>query len=418
MKQLQNVKIILLSLAAISIHNLHSMNAQSQESSIHPIWYFRNSGKMQKPSMKTQYRTITDQLGATENAKIPQKAANTMRIATYNVHFWTNPFGSWGQGVSDEDLKKIMEVIKTVNADVLILQEVGGNEQAAWNKIKPEFEKMGYKSTACASISPNGVYKDGNLYNCIYSKYPFVKTIEKQYATNPMLNSANPEQRCFVGAHIQLPNNKQISVYGTHLEVRPIMAKSADGKGRGLTPDAARKEQMQELLEYIKNNDTNPNVIIGADFNTFRKQDLIAHTINSTTLWSILEKSWPTILKDTAKEVPQGLGNLVDKTPGAAVAALDYIASQGYKDSFMVSKFTSPQFTTWTGTMIDFLFLSPTWNLGVKGGYVFYSWASDHIPVIMDIDLSTAAKIPIKPIANKGLTGAAAGQAVLKKAKK
>lgn len=271
------------------------------------------------------------------------------------------------------------------------------------------------------------MYKEGNLYNCIYSKFPFVgKAIEKQYTTNPELSlkmyqgagAANPEQRCFVGARIQLPNKKEISVYGTHLEVRPIMARSADGKGRGLTPDVARKEQMEELLDYIKNNDANNNIIIGADFNSFRKQDLQAYTIGGTPLWSLLEKDWSNILKETAKDVPQGLGNFVDKTPAAATAALDYVASQGYKDSFALGGFVSPQFTVWTGTMIDFLLLSPTWNLGLKGGYAFYSWASDHIPVIIDIDPSkalVAAKPIVKPVAGKGLASVAAQKAVQKK---
>lgn len=413
MKQLNKIKITVVGLMFVNLGNLFSMGVQ--EVSIHPIWYFRNSGNTQNPNMKTQYRTIVNQLGATENAKIPQKTAGVVRVATYNVHFWRNPFGGF-DGV--KDYAKIMEVIKAVNADILILQEVGGGKQAAWNDVKPEFDKMGYKHVACASTGTQGVYKEGNLYNCIYSKLPFVgKTVEKQYATNPVVSSANPEQRSFVGARIQLPNKKEISVYGTHLEVRPIKAKSADGKGRNLTPDAARKEQMQEFLAYIKANDANPNVIIGADFNTFRKQDLEAYNIGGTTLWSILEKEWPAILRDTAKDVPQGMNNFVDKSPASATSALDYIAAEGYIDSFTRGKFVAPQFSTWTGTLIDFLFLSPKWNLGLKGGYVFYNWASDHIPVILDIDPSKVIA-PIKPVVTKPvapqspLAGAAAKKAV------
>lgn len=423
MKQLNKLKIMVIGLAFFNLGNLFGMGVQ--EVSIHPIWYFRNSGNKQNPSMKTQYRTITNQLGATENAKIPQKTSNTVRVATYNVHFWRNPYNSdWNNaqdlpGYVNYEVDKIIEVIKMVNADILILQEVGGGAQNKWGSIKKMLEgEYGYKYVACASTSPNGVYKEGNLYNCIYSKFPFVgKTVEKQYATNPVLTSVNAEQRSFVGARIQLPNKKEISVYSTHLEVRPIKAKSADGKGRNLTPDAARKEQMQELLEYIKANDTNPNVIIGADFNTFRKQDLEAYNIGGITLWSILEKEWPTILKETAKDVPQGMSQFVDKSPGNATSALDYIASEGYIDSFTRGKFTPPQFSTWTGTLIDFLFLSPTWNLGLKGGYVFYNWASDHIPVIVDIDPSKVIA-PIKPVVTKPvvakspLAGAAAKKAV------
>ncbi len=286
------------------------------------------------------------------------------------------------------------------------MQEVGGKEQAKWDSVKKMLEgEFQYKFVACASTSPSGVDKEGTLYNCVYSKYPFVgETIVKQYETNPdpslklYQGTAYPEQRCFVGVHVQLPGNKVISVYGTHLEVRPIMAKSGDGKGRALTPDAVRKEQMQELLNYIKNHDKNDNVVIGADFNTFRKQDLLDYNIGGTTLWSLMEKDWPNILKETAHEA-KGLEYLLDKTP--TTMALDYVASEGYKDSFTRGGFTPPQFSVWTGTLIDFLFLSPKWNLGIKGGYVFYNWASDHIPVIMDIALA-AAKPTTKPVAGKG----------------
>lgn len=428
MKQINRIKMLLISLVFASSGSLYTVGVQLQETSIHPAWYFINSGeKLEGSDKKTKYRTICDQLGGTENAKIPLKAQNIVRVATYNVHFWRSPYGNFGTrdlpGYTNYEVDKIIEVIKAVDADILILQEVGGGVQEKWGSIKKMLEgEYKYRSVACASVSDKGVYKEGNLYNCIYSKIPFDgKTIEKQYATNPDLNLAmykpgrdNNEQRSFVGARFKLPNNKQISVYGTHLEVRPIMAKSPDGKGRALTSDAVRKEQMEELLEYIKDNDTNDNIIIGADFNTFRKQDLLDYNIAGKTLWSIMEKDWGNILQETSKDVPSSLKQFVDKAP--VTMALDYVASQGYRDSFTRGGFTAPQFSVWTGTLIDFLFLSPKWNLGINGGYAFYSWASDHIPVIMDIDPSKSlapvapttekpvvpVKNPVKPKSGKG----------------
>lgn len=407
------IKILLTGLALASSVSMYSVGVQLQETSIHPVWYSTNAGKqVDRDGKITKYRTVCNQLGGSENPKVPGlkfkdvpvKGKNFVRVATYNVHFWRNPFGDWWKSShpkDDHDVWMMLWAIEMVNADILILQEVGGKENAKWNVIDPEFTKMGYKYGVCASTSQQGVDKDGDLYNCIYSKLPFVgEPIRKQYATNPDLKIAqNHEQRCFVGARIQLPNNKQISVYGTHLEVRPIMAKSPDGKGRGLTPDTARKEQIQELLEYIKTNETNDNVVIGADFNTFRKQDLLDYKIGTRTLWDILEKDWANILK--VSDIPEGMGHLADKTP--TTMALDYVASQGYKDSFTRGGFTLPQFSVWSGTLIDFLFLSPKWNLGLKGGYAFYSWVSDHIPLIMDIDPSKSVA-PVKPTITKPAT--------------
>ena len=354
-----------------------------QEYSIHPVWYSTNAGQALGRQQKVdKFRTICNQLGATENPKIPAKTADICRVATYNVHFWRNPYVKWGKK-DKYDFDEIIKVIAKVNPDILILQEVAGGIMSWKDEFYKIFKGMGYGYIACCSTSEKGVDADGNLYNCILSKYPFAKpAIKKQFTINPDITSKdqNPEQRCFVGAEIQLPNNKHVSVYGTHLEVRPIIMRTAQGEKRELTPENARKAQLEELVEYINANDKNNNIIIGADFNGFRKQDL-QYTIGNKTLWTILQESWSDILK--VSDIPRNVSSLADLQPSSL--ALDYLAGQGYRDSFAVSGFQPPQFTTWTGTRIDFLFLNSAWNLPLKGSYVFYNWSSDHIPVFMDI---------------------------------
>ena len=99
MKQSTRVKILLVSLGFVGSGNMYGVT-QLQETSIHPVWYFTNSGVQLKRAEKTtKYRTITDQLGGTENSKIPQKTNNLVRVATYNVHFWRNPYGGWDKKV-------------------------------------------------------------------------------------------------------------------------------------------------------------------------------------------------------------------------------------------------------------------------------------------------------------------------------
>ncbi len=356
-----------------------------QEYSIHPVWYFTNTKQVLNRKEKVdKFRTICNQMGSTENSKIPVKTADICRVATYNVHFWRNPYEMWGKK-DKNDFDEIVNVIKVVNPDILILQEVAGGIQSWKDEFYKLFKEMGYGNIACCSTSENGVDAAGNLYNCILSKYPFAKpAIKKQYAVNPDISVAgqNPEQRCFVGAVIQLPNSKLVSVYGTHLEVRPIIARNAQGEKREFTPENARKAQLEELVAYINNNDKNSNIIIGADFNGFRKQDL-QYRIGNKTLWTILQESWSDVLK--ISDIPQNLSYLVDPQPSSV--ALDYLAEQHYRDSFALSGFQPPQFTTWTGTRVDFLFLNSTWNLPIKGSYVFYNWSSDHIPVIMDFSI-------------------------------
>jgi endonuclease/exonuclease/phosphatase family metal-dependent hydrolase len=359
--------------------------AQSQESSIHPIWYATNAGqKLDRAAMINKFRTICNQLGATENTKIPAKSNDICRVATYNVHFWISPYDSWNKARNDNDFNRIIEVIKKSAPDILILEEVGGAEHDFRTSFDQFCQQAGYNYVVYGSTSAQGVDAPGHLYNCIASKYPFVgQPIKKQYSTNPDPSVAgqNPEQRCFVGVVVQLPNNKTMSVYGTHLEVRPITIKDPAGGGKSLTPENVRKAQLEELVKYISENDKNQNVIIGGDFNGFRRQDLTAYKIGNRTLWDILEQDWPNILK--VMDRPANLEAYLDQKP--PYFALEYLAQKGYRDSFELSGFRPPQFTTWTGTRIDFLFLNSTWNLPLKGGYVFYNWASDHIPVIVDI---------------------------------
>ena len=356
-----------------------------QESSIHPVWYGMNKQKkMSKKEKIDLFRTICNQMGVTENSKIPKKDSSFCRIVTYNVHFWRNPYGGWGKKNSI-DFYRMFHIIYRLQPDILILQEVGGAQQDMALEFDAECKKQGYHYTACCSTSEHGPEAPGHLYNCIISKYPFKDNpIKKQFTVNPdpSIKTQNSEQRCFVGTQIQLPNNKIVSVYGTHFEVRPIISKNGQ-KQQSFTPENARKAQLEELLKFIKDNDKNENIIIGADFNGFRKQDLQAYSISNRSLWTIFEQNWKDLLNEMG--IPANLFHLADKEPPSF--ALDYIASQGYRESFAVSGFNPPQFTTWTGTRIDFLFLSPSWNLPLEGSYVFYNWASDHIPVIMDIKL-------------------------------
>lgn len=384
MKQLSKIVFFAIGIVTLLQASDQLEKQHEQEFSIHPVWYSMNAGiSLTRKEKIDKYRTISNQMGATENAKIPKKTANICRIANYNVHFWRNPYGKWGAKDKD-DFYRMVHVIRRINPDILILEEVGGGVQdmkAEFNKV---FKKIGFAYIACCSTSENGVDAPGDLYNCILSKHPFAKPpIKKQYATNPnsSIKKQNPEQRCFIGASITLPNNTMISVYGTHLEVRPIIMRNEQAN-RALSPENARKAQLEELVDYIKSNDQNSNIIIGADFNTFRKQDLF-YQIGNKTLWDILQGQWSDILKEM--DVARNLRSFVDRQP--PTFALDYLMEQGYQDSFAKAGVNSSQFTTWTGTRIDFLFLSPKWNLPVTGAYVWYDWASDHIPVIMDVSI-------------------------------
>jgi hypothetical protein len=91
------------------------------------------------------------------NKLVPAHKKNnkTLRIATYNVHFWTDALGSAGSGPGD--VEGILKTIEDINPDILLLQEANWGKNTAGNpwlskkvqnmtfdELKQRFEKLGY----------------------------------------------------------------------------------------------------------------------------------------------------------------------------------------------------------------------------------------------------------------------------------
>jgi len=280
-----------------------------------------------------------------ENSAIPfhQMNQNTVRFATYNVHFWHGA----GHGKSKQgNFENIIKVIKKINADVIVLQEVVLSDKFDTIKL---FEKMGYKYWAfCKTVN------HGSFGNMLLSKYPIIKSvITKLFDADKKIKK---QQRGFVNMRIQLPNNKAVSVYGTHLDVYD-------------ESENTRLAEIQELIEFTKQ-DKNQNIIVTADFNAVRKQDY-QYKINDKLVWDLVNKS--------------NKSRFGINTP---TKALDELASESFVDSFTKSTIPGPKFTVWSGTVVDFIFLNKNWNLPISGCYVMYTSESDHIPVIMDVKVS------------------------------
>ena len=285
----------------------------------------RKTGYLDKYKAIAQFK-IETQRGAQENKKIPTKDNSIFRIMTYNVHFWNNPESTAAP------LQEMIDIIKTVNPDVVILQEVSptpGVGRAGPLKGSLAMQKLdgigfNFNNIAtCNTLPPR--YWFGNI---IASKVSFNTAREKIFKGQP---DSESERRCFVSAQVTMPNKKELYLYGTHLEVR----------GR----DSIRKKQIEEIKDLIVANQTNKNVLVAADFNAVR----------GTSPVKALQKA-------------------------------------GFKDCFTYLGWQHPTYTSWTGKEIDFIFLSPKWNLPLAGCYVYYDAVSDHLPVIMDIKLDARIK--------------------------
>ncbi|HEV2601992.1 MAG TPA: ankyrin repeat domain-containing protein [Candidatus Babeliales bacterium] len=283
---------------------------------------------------------------AVRNMRIPKKHSNVIRIATYNVHFWTNLLkrGSYNQ---------ILETIKAINADVLLLQEVRLFDE---QKIHRDFSSMDYKYPAFMPMQLLGNDPFGNM---IFSKYPFVgEPFKKVYASNKNVGGV----RNFINAIIQLPDGDMLSVYDTHLDVH-------DATG------VTRMQQVRELVEHAQRDSNNPNVLLAGDWNAVREKDY-QYEVAGKSVWQMQTEQF-------LKRAGAKLG--LKKIP---TDALEYVEGNGFNDCFTLANATAPWYTVWAGTVVDFIFCAKTWNLPIVGSYVYFSAASDHLPVIMDVRMA------------------------------
>lgn len=258
-----------------------------------------------------------------ENAKIPPKTDDIFRIMSYNVHFWTDP-----NRQANHDA--MWQVVDQVKPDVLILQEASGTAYQRDPQVPDRnspmvktFTAKGYKYLATCNTEPGRWF--GNI---VASKVPSSRMRRAAFAEQ---ERPGEEDRCFSYMALTLPNGKKLHIYGTHLEV---------GKIKGFDIRKLRDQQVKQISQYIQGNLAKENVLIAGDFNATRYSDAVKNLIDSN-----------------------------------------------FDDSFTALGWQHPVFTSMFGTEIDFMFLNPGWNLPLAGAYIYWSAASDHLPIIMDIKL-------------------------------
>ncbi len=233
-------------------------------------------------------------------------------------------------------LKNMMHVIATVNPDILILQEVSPNEGFAQGKYFLNSRAFNeLQKLGFTDFSACNTVQSGWFGNVIASKKSL---LDKNRFAFVGQRENSLENRCYSLAQTRLSTGDDLYVYGTHLEVRDN--------------GTIRLAQVSEIIQRIQWELPNSNVLLAADFNATRSS-----------------------------------------------GAIQLLQQNGYQDCFTYMGWHAPTFTSWAGTEIDFIFLSPKWDLPLAGCYVYFDAASDHLPVIMDIELQRqpeTSKIPTR----------------------
>lgn len=293
------------------------------------------------------------------------------RIATYNVHLWADPFFKFKTAEISSELAAIckdltlspktkvtpvFDVIRKLNADILILQEAASDNLAEFQDYKKILMALGYEHGVehFGNMNKDRQVPYGPVGNWILSKYPLIKAPEVFYFKDQMQPKKADDyvDRCCVHAQIKLPNNQLISVYGTHLDVFDHTEKTRLG-------------QIKQLVE-IMTKDSSENILFAGDLNSEREQD-----------YQTMSGLWDMIMQENQKRNEMIL-----------MLVLNYLKVHNFVDCFSLQKQATPGFTTWSGTTIDFMMpLITHWNLSIDDCGVYYDAASDHLPVFMDIIL-------------------------------
>ena len=272
------------------------------------------------------------------NRLIPPKPKNGVRVVTYNVHFWTDPFEL------DINHKDVMTMIRYLDIDIIGLQEAlipGGNERDSHSSfgwtIKDTFGQLlrfGYTINGCraSKVASRGRTGFGNIL-AVSEDVPVL-------SSESMILPASKEARCAVIKTVNLFGRKTV-IATVHLEV-------ADKTGK------TRRQQIHRLLEFLETEYPEAPKMVMGDFNCLRYEDYTPRERD----W-ISRNSRGGIDYDTIRE----------------------IEGRGYTDLFASGCL---KFTVWTGRRVDYVFVKD-FPFKIASTQVFYTPVSDHLPLVVDL---------------------------------
>jgi endonuclease/exonuclease/phosphatase family metal-dependent hydrolase len=178
---------------------------------------------------------MTGTLAAEPAANAPGGAS--LRIVTYNIHHAAGMDGVY-------DVKRIADVIRRLNPDLVALQEV--HRKTTTSRLRDQAsdiaEALGYHAFFGSAMN----YQKGEYGEALLSKTPFLSV------TNHLLpNSVGTEPRAAAEAVVTVDEGRRVRFLGTHLEHQS---------------ESTRLAQMGRLKEILDADTETPCVLAG-DFN-------------------------------------------------------------------------------------------------------------------------------------------------------
>jgi endonuclease/exonuclease/phosphatase family metal-dependent hydrolase len=289
------------------------------------------------------------------------KDAGEFRIATYNIHYFTDIYES------NNNYENILSDISNINADVIGLQEFILGNKVKINKrvvidlteFYDKIEQFGYTKTVLCNSVPSwfkSIYGNIVLVSsnvCVQSDdickdiSETIHTFDKSTKTVEVSGShqGTNETRCYIKIKTSY-NGKNIYIYTTHLDV---------------ASEELRTTQMQYIInDSKKHNGPDDVVFIMGDFNSFDVEDIATN--------QIYKDNWES--------------NEFIKDNGNVVALLK---KEGFTDCH---RSNNMKMTAWNNTRVDFIFCNKIITGDFRAEYL-YTANSDHLPVILTLTKNT-----------------------------
>lgn len=169
-----------------------------------------------------------------------------LRVLTYNMHkgfcFYSRQYV----------LQQLREAIRSIDADLVFLQEVMGVHPVKNSEIEigSQFEYLADEIWPHYAYGKNAVYSSGHHGNCILSKYPFTAYENINVSTNPL------EKRGLLHAKIKI-DGRELHLVCLHLDLL----------------ERGRRQQMQSLVHRVNASvPADSAVIVAGDFNDWKKR--------------------------------------------------------------------------------------------------------------------------------------------------
>jgi endonuclease/exonuclease/phosphatase family metal-dependent hydrolase len=309
-----------------------------------------------------------------DNISKPANVGVGITIGTYNIHYFTDVYEK------KNTYSNIINDIEYMNLDILLLEEalIGSNIKINDNlSIDPsnfyeDMYKLGYKKVIVCNNVPswfNGIYCNILLihqrimdisavdtckinYNICENLNEYIYSFDKAKETTIVSgkHAGTKETRCYIYITFTI-NKMNIHLYGTHLDV------------------ASETERLNQINQIIKNakkfNSPNDYIIILGDFNT---NDLNKKYNNNSK-------------NDYVKN------NKFTKNNNLVINRL----KKNYYYDIFQNNLSHVEMTAWNNLIVDFIFVRNGKNKKIPKNFkseIFYTDASDHLPIILHIDFT------------------------------